>query len=224
MANPEVSDSSSLPFSTRRSDLVSAAAWFLCTISLACSTPTCRALTPDGGRGRRARRRLLAEDFSAPCREDRFCVPCAAAFCDHCCGAHHRGQGRQEVVVRAEAAAAAEGAQVQAQPGAAQGPARSGDRDSFCVSCDAGFSSALRGHHVGHETFRVVVCEGLYCARCTDSEPWFHLFTGNQFALFMLVSPVDAAVRFTRHARMHARDYVLQASMQYADEAPDEYG
>ncbi|PUZ41017.1 hypothetical protein GQ55_9G469500 [Panicum hallii var. hallii] len=54
MASPEVSDSSSLPFSTRRSDLVSAAAWFLCTISLACSTPTCRALTPDGGRGRRA--------------------------------------------------------------------------------------------------------------------------------------------------------------------------
>nr|CAB3495885.1 unnamed protein product [Digitaria exilis] len=55
--------------------------------------------------------RLLAEDFSAPCREDRFCVPCAAAFCDHCCGARHcgarhRGRGH-EVVARAAAAAAA---------------------------------------------------------------------------------------------------------------------
>jgi len=46
--------------------------------------------------------RLLAEDFSAPCREDRFCVPCAAAFCDHCCG-----EGRHEVVVRVEASATA---------------------------------------------------------------------------------------------------------------------
>ncbi|CAN6325163.1 unnamed protein product [Urochloa humidicola] len=117
-------------------------------------------------------RRLLAEDFSAPCREDRFCVPCAAAFCDHCCGAHHRGQGH-EVVVRA---AASEGGK--AQPDAAQGPARGGDRDSFCVSCGAGFSAALCGHHVGHDTIRVVVCEGRHCLRCTGSEPWFHLCTG----------------------------------------------
>ncbi|CAL4914496.1 unnamed protein product [Urochloa decumbens] len=115
--------------------------------------------------------RLLAEDFSAPCRDDRFCAPCAAAFCDHCCGAHHRGQGH-EVVVRAAAVAAA------SVGGQAQGPVRSGDRDSFCVSCGAGFSAALCGHHVRHDTFRIVVCEGRHCARCTGSEPWFHLFTG----------------------------------------------
>ncbi|RCV44724.1 hypothetical protein SETIT_9G397600v2 [Setaria italica] len=103
--------------------------------------------------------------------EDRFCVPCAAAFCNHCCGAHHRGQGHQ-VVVRA----AAEGA----QSGAAQGPARGGGRDSFCVTCGAGFSAALCGHHVGHDTFRVVVYGGRYCARWTGSEPWFHMFTGTE--------------------------------------------
>ena len=40
MAKPEVSYSSPLLFSTRRSDLVAAAAWFLFTISLACSTST----------------------------------------------------------------------------------------------------------------------------------------------------------------------------------------
>jgi len=75
--------------------------------------------------------RLVAEDFSAPCREDRFCVPCAAAFCDHCCGAHHRGQGRHEVVVLvAASASSSEGAQAQAQPGEAQGPARSGVRSA----------------------------------------------------------------------------------------------
>ncbi|OEL37540.1 hypothetical protein BAE44_0001445 [Dichanthelium oligosanthes] len=120
-------------------------------------------------------RQLLAEDFSAPCREDRFCVPCAAAFCDHCCGARHRGQGHEVVIRAAAAAAAASGG---TQPGAAQGPARSGDRDSFCMSCGAGFSAALCGHHAGHDTLRIVVCEGRYCARCTGSEPWFHLFTG----------------------------------------------
>ncbi|CAN6306565.1 unnamed protein product, partial [Urochloa humidicola] len=102
---------------------------------------------------------------------------CAAAFCDHCCGAHHRGQGH-EVVVRSAAASEGIKAQAQAQPGAAQGPARGGDRDSFCVSCGAGFSAALCGHHVGHDTFRVVVCEGRHCVRCTGSEPWFHQFTG----------------------------------------------
>ncbi|KAJ1253664.1 hypothetical protein BS78_K214000 [Paspalum vaginatum] len=33
-------------------------------------------------------------------------------------------------------------------------------------------------HHGGHDTFRVVVCEGRYCAQVTGSEPWFHLFDG----------------------------------------------
>ncbi|XP_066387921.1 uncharacterized protein [Miscanthus floridulus] len=113
-------------------------------------------------------KRLLAEDFSASCKEDRFCVPCAAAFCHHCCGAHHRGQGH-EVVVRAEA-----------EPGAAQGHSGSSSRgrDSFCVSCRAGFSAALCAHHSGHDTFRIDVCDGRYCARCTGSEPWFHVFDG----------------------------------------------
>ncbi|CAD6203710.1 unnamed protein product [Miscanthus lutarioriparius] len=106
-------------------------------------------------------KRLLAEDFSASCKEDRFCVPCAAAFCHHCCGAHHRGQGH-EVVVRAEA-----------EPGSS-----SRGRDSFCVSCRAGFSAALCAHHSGHDTFRIDVCDGRYCARCTGSEPWFHVFDG----------------------------------------------
>jgi hypothetical protein len=186
MASPEVSDSSSLPFSTRRSDLVSAAAWFLCTISLACSTPTCRALTPDGGRGRRAcssyerrpaapRGGLLRALQGGPLlralrrRLLRPLLRRAPPRPGETRGRRPRSSRRRR-----------RGGLDQAQPGAAQGTARSGERDSFCVSCGAGFSSALCGHHVGHETFRVVVCEGLYCARCTGSEPWFHLFTGIQ--------------------------------------------
>ncbi|TVU46975.1 hypothetical protein EJB05_06549, partial [Eragrostis curvula] len=104
-------------------------------------------------------RQLLAEDFAATCKAERFCVPCAAAFCDHCCAGHHRGQGH-EVVVRA--AAAASGA----------------TRDSFCLDCAAGFSAALCAHHAGHETVRVVDCEGRHCVRCTSSEPWFPYFDG----------------------------------------------
>ncbi|TVU46973.1 hypothetical protein EJB05_06547 [Eragrostis curvula] len=61
-------------------------------------------------------RQLLAEDFAAPCKADRFCVPCAAAFCDHCCAGHHRGLGH-EVVVRAAAASDSEGAQHGVGPG-----------------------------------------------------------------------------------------------------------
>ncbi|KAG2540600.1 uncharacterized protein LOC120690212 [Panicum virgatum] len=114
--------------------------------------------------------RLLAEDFSAPYREDRFCVPCAAAFCDHCCGAHHRGQGRHEVVVLGAASASAsssEGAQAQAQPGAAHCPARSGVRDSFCVSCGAGFSAALcgaprRARHLPRRRLRGLLLRALH--------------------------------------------------------------
>lgn len=103
-------------------------------------------------------------------------MPCAAAFCNHCCGAHHRSQGH-EVVVRSAAA----------QPGAARGgPARCGgsSRDSFCVTCGAGFSAALCGHHVGHDTFRVVVYGGRYCARWTGSEPWFHMFSGTEVRIY----------------------------------------
>ncbi|KAK3147190.1 hypothetical protein QOZ80_3BG0279260 [Eleusine coracana subsp. coracana] len=112
---------------------------------------------------------ILAEDFAASCKEDRFCVTCAAAFCDHCCAHHHRGPGH-EVVVRAAAASGSEGS----QPGV--GPGRSEVtqvRDSFCLDCAAGFSAALCTHHGGHETVRIVVCEGRHCIRCTGSEPWF---------------------------------------------------
>jgi hypothetical protein len=107
--------------------------------------------------------KLLAEDFCASCREDRFCVTCAAAFCNHCCARHHRGQGH-EVVVRGRAG-------VLAAP-------RAGDRDSFCLDCAAGFSAALCAHHGGHETASIVVCEGRHCMRCTGFEPWFAWFDG----------------------------------------------
>ncbi|TVU46981.1 hypothetical protein EJB05_06555, partial [Eragrostis curvula] len=32
-------------------------------------------------------RQLLTEDF-APCKADRFCVPCTAAFCNHTAAPH----------------------------------------------------------------------------------------------------------------------------------------
>ncbi|KAL6649965.1 hypothetical protein ACP70R_014189 [Stipagrostis hirtigluma subsp. patula] len=120
-------------------------------------------------------KRLVAEDFSRRCVEDRFCAPCAAAFCDHCCGAHHRGRGH-DVVVRLAPAAAAASAVTQARRGAGPGGA---SRDSFCLDCAAGFSSALCTHHGGHETVDIVaISDGRHCVRCTGAEPWFHLCHG----------------------------------------------
>uniref|UniRef100_J3LNX5 Uncharacterized protein n=1 Tax=Oryza brachyantha TaxID=4533 RepID=J3LNX5_ORYBR len=112
--------------------------------------------------------RLVAEDFSRGCREDRedrFCVECLAAFCGHCCGGHlHLGHEVVRVGEDREGARASR---------------RSGSRkDSFCMDCAAAFSSALCDHHDGHETVRIVLHEGRYCVRCTDSEPWFEEFDG----------------------------------------------
>ncbi|KAF0913596.1 hypothetical protein E2562_023309 [Oryza meyeriana var. granulata] len=111
--------------------------------------------------------RLVAEDFSRGCKEDRFCVDCLAAFCGHCCGGHlHVGHE----VVRVGASTSTS-ARVSPRSGGAK-------RDSFCMDRAAGFSSALCDHHGGHETVRVVLREGQHCVRCTGSEPWFEAFDG----------------------------------------------
>jgi hypothetical protein len=70
------------------------------------------------------------------------------------------------------------------------------------VSCRAGFSAALCAHHSAHDTFRIDVREGRYCARCTGSEPWFHVFDGIDVSIFFLspsirLQPPTSAVTAT---------------------------
>ncbi|XP_015689904.1 uncharacterized protein LOC102706370 [Oryza brachyantha] len=128
--------------------------------------------------------------------EDRFCVECLAAFCGHCCGGHlHLGhevvrvgedrEGHTAVAVvdlqklLASPAAVDRLVDIASAAASARASRRSGSRkDSFCMDCAAAFSSALCDHHDGHETVRIVLHEGRYCVRCTDSEPWFEEFDG----------------------------------------------
>uniref|UniRef100_A0ACD5TL16 Uncharacterized protein n=1 Tax=Avena sativa TaxID=4498 RepID=A0ACD5TL16_AVESA len=104
---------------------------------------------------------LADADFSKACVADRVCSTCGgAAFCEHCCGDHHRGH---DTVASGDHAVAAH------------------RRDSFCIGCRVAFCSELCAHHnavgggegEGHEVIPIDDYDCWYCARCTGSERWF---------------------------------------------------
>uniref|UniRef100_A0ACD5U7P6 Uncharacterized protein n=1 Tax=Avena sativa TaxID=4498 RepID=A0ACD5U7P6_AVESA len=105
---------------------------------------------------------LAEAGFNKACVADRVCTTCGgAAFCEHCCGDHHRGHDTSPAAV-----AVANGDHA----------AAAHRRDSFCIGCRVAFCSDLCAHHnaadEGHEGIPVVEHALWYCARCTGSEQW----------------------------------------------------
>jgi hypothetical protein len=119
---------------------------------------------------------LAEADFNKACVADRVCGTCGgAAFCEHCCGEHHRGHDTSPAPAsngnHAAAAAAAH------------------RRDSFCTGCRVAFCSELCAHHngaggggvEGHDVIPIVEHDRWHCARSNGSERWFRpIFDGVQ--------------------------------------------